>query len=178
MKEIWKEIPGYKTRYEASNFGRIRSIRRKMIMNQRFGRNGYLWIRLSIGSKRYYHDVHRLVALTFISNPKRLRYISHEDNDKHNNNVSNLKWCTHQYNMQKAVKDGLHGFKIPFEGKFGYDHNRSKEVIHMDFNGKEIARYGSAAEGSRKLGLSESTIVTAIGNNNGRSRKGIFKYSA
>lgn len=178
MKEIWKEIPGYKTRYEASNFGKIRSIRRKTIMNQRFGRNGYLWIRLSIGSKRYYHDVHRLIALTFLPNPKGLRSVSHEDNDKHNNNASNLKWCTHQYNMQKAVKDGIHRSGKPYKNKYGYDHNRSKEVIHMDFNGIEIVRYGSAAEASRKLGLHETTVVQAIRINNGRSRLGIFKYAS
>jgi hypothetical protein len=44
--------------------------------------------------------VHRLVALTFIENPNNLPEVNHKDCDKFNNNVYNLEWCTHQYNME------------------------------------------------------------------------------
>lgn len=42
--------------------------------------------------------MHRLVAKAFIPNPNKLEYINHKDEDKMNNNVSNLEWCTAKYN--------------------------------------------------------------------------------
>lgn len=66
-----------------------------------------------IGSKSKYfaikafgkqHAVHRLVAMKYIPNPNDLPQVNHKDEDKTNNHVSNLEWCTHQYN--KEYSDG------------------------------------------------------------------------
>lgn len=65
--------------------------------------NGYL--RATIFGKDYY--VHRLVALCFIENPNNYNEISHEDNNKENNNVSNLKWCSRKYNCKKVFDDNI-----------------------------------------------------------------------
>lgn len=43
--------------------------------------------------------VHRLVAMTFISNPRDLPFINHKDEIRTNNCVSNLEWCTQSYNV-------------------------------------------------------------------------------
>ena len=42
--------------------------------------------------------MHRLVADAFIPNPNGLKYVNHKDENKMNNNVSNLEWCTAKYN--------------------------------------------------------------------------------
>jgi len=65
--------------------------------------NGYL--RATINGKDKY--IHRLVAMTFIDNPNNYNEISHEDNNKENNNVENLKWCDRQYNNKKMFIDGI-----------------------------------------------------------------------
>jgi hypothetical protein len=52
--------------------------------------------------------VHRLIAIAFIPNPDNLPEINHIDGDPLNNNISNLEWCTHQYNMQHAWNTDLH----------------------------------------------------------------------
>ena len=56
--------------------------------------NGYFVVTLN--NKSY--KIHRLVALTFIPNPYGYPQINHKDEDKSNNSVSNLEWCSSQYN--------------------------------------------------------------------------------
>ena len=65
--------------------------------------NGYL--RATIFGKDQY--IHRLVGYCFIDNPNNYNEISHEDNDKTNNNINNLKWCTRSYNNKKMFTDGI-----------------------------------------------------------------------
>ena len=80
-QEIWKDIPGYEGIYQASNFGRIRSLDRvvlnRNIQNHVKGRvrvaspdqDGYLGLTLSKNGIHKSFHVHRLVAITFIPNP-------------------------------------------------------------------------------------------------------------
>lgn len=65
--------------------------------------NGY--IRATLFERDYY--VHRLVAFCFIENPHGYKEISHEGNNKKNNCVENLKWCTREYNNKKMFIDGI-----------------------------------------------------------------------
>lgn len=102
-EEIWKVIPGYDEKYLISNFGNVCSIQhgKKRILKpmRNAGKcNGYLTVTLynnSIGKKV---KIHRLVAEAFLPNPNNLPIINHKDEDKTNNNVDNLEWCTKLYN--------------------------------------------------------------------------------
>ena len=104
---MWRAIPSYEGLYEVSTDGRIRSVDRISPHGHRLkGKElkqishsaGYLTVFLSKDGKPLPHLVHRLVAETFIDNPDGLGFINHKDEDKHNNNVDNLEWCTKQYN--------------------------------------------------------------------------------
>ena len=61
--------------------------------------NGYLRVTLSKNGKNKHYRVHRLVAQAFIPNPDNKPQINHKDNDRKNNNVENLEWCTAIYNL-------------------------------------------------------------------------------
>ena len=50
------------------------------------------------GSAQKLHSVHRLIAETFIPNPDNLPEVNHINEDKLDNRVDNLEWCTRQYN--------------------------------------------------------------------------------
>ena len=71
-KEIWKPILGYTGLYEISNFGRIKSFKKKthttkiIFMKFKIGR-GYWRLTLCKNGKERNFTVHRLVAKTFIS---------------------------------------------------------------------------------------------------------------
>lgn len=60
----------------------------------------YHGVSLSDGEGVRSHRVHRLVAETFIPNPFNHNSVNHKDKNKNNNHVSNLEWCTSQYNKE------------------------------------------------------------------------------
>ena len=110
--EIWKDIEGYEGLYQVSNLGRVKSLDRVVegkssstrlhrgkILSPGIGSTGYYMVVLYKDGGGCSYTVHRLVSNTFIPNPHNHPYINHKDENKLNNNVDNLEWCTHQYNM-------------------------------------------------------------------------------
>ena len=103
MKEIWKDIEGYEGRYQVSNFGNVKSLNYKhtgeeKIMQSCKDKIGYLHIKLFMNGKPKMYKVHRLVAQAFIPNPNNYPQVNHKDENKTNNHVSNLEFCTPKYN--------------------------------------------------------------------------------
>ena len=104
MEEIWKPI-GYEG-YEVSNLGRVKSYKydkiNGKIMKPYKNTKGYLQIDLQLDGRkrenRVHLAVHRLVAIAFIPNPDNLPQVNYKDEDKTNNCVDNLEWCTNDYN--------------------------------------------------------------------------------
>ncbi|WP_449460488.1 NUMOD4 domain-containing protein [Streptococcus suis] len=109
MIEIWKDIPTYEGHYQASNHGRIRSIKSTpRILVEDLQPNGYKRVYLWKNGKKKNKLVHRLVALTFISNCENYTDVNHIDEDKTNNVVTNLQWCSRFYNMNYgSVKERI-----------------------------------------------------------------------
>ena len=114
MKEVWKDVIGFEEAYQVSNFGRIKRKKRtdsnnrthkERIMSPSIYSNGYLNVELRMNNKKRRTSVHRLVAEAFIDNPLNLPQINHKDENKANNHVSNIEWCTAQYNIR--YKDGV-----------------------------------------------------------------------
>lgn len=101
MKIIeWKPIKDFGTynTYFISNEGEIRN-QKGITLKQTLDKYGYPRIMLrDKNGKRKYIYVHRLVAVAFIENPNNYECINHKDENPKNNKVSNLEWCTKQYN--------------------------------------------------------------------------------
>ena len=52
--------------------------------------------------------VHRLVAEAFIPNPNNYSEVNHKDENKENNHLNNLEWCSRKYNMNYGtIKDRM-----------------------------------------------------------------------
>lgn len=115
--EIWKSIKGYENVYEISSLGRVRSSEKETIRNN--GRklktnarilkthkdhNGYVRIVIFFRGSRKTHKVHRLVAEAFLDNPESKLAINHKNNDRSDNRLENLEWCTQKENMEFCKK--------------------------------------------------------------------------
>ena len=96
MKEIWKDIEGYEGRYKVSNKGRVYDNKLDKFIG--YESLGYMCVALCKDKKQKKCRVHRLVAQAFIPNPDNLPGINHKDENKTNNCVENLEWCTVKYN--------------------------------------------------------------------------------
>lgn len=152
---MWKEIPGFEGLYEASTDGQIRSVDRisphghhlrGKVLKQRNHTQGYLSVSLSKDGVVHEVLVHRAIAIIFIPNPESHGFVNHKDEDKRNNAVENLEWCTKQYNN---TYNGKMEKQLPYT---------QKPVIQVDLEGNEIARFDSAAHAARVLGFDKSGI--------------------
>ena len=121
-EEIWLPCPDFEKKYLISNKGRILSIGtyntcKKGIIKQhkKKGRNGYMQVQLFDSGHYKTIEVHTLVAKAFIPNHDKLPIVNHKDENKTNNCVENLEWCTVKYNCRYSnskeidiyTKDGL-----------------------------------------------------------------------
>lgn len=66
---------------------------------------GYLIVALSINGKYTSKAIHRLLAEAFIPNPEGLSDVDHIDGNKRNNNLDNLRWCTHGSNIMYSYSN-------------------------------------------------------------------------
>ena len=113
-------------------------------------RYGYLEVYLRLpGSKKTY-KIHRLVAEAFIPNPDNLPQINHIDENKENNIVSNLEWCTAEYNLNY----GSHNKKISQALK--------RKVFQYSKDGILLAEFNSQTEAAKLTGSKQGGISDCI----------------
>ena len=72
-------------------------------MSDRPNNRGYVQNGLSTENGRKPFRRHRLVALAFIPNPENKLEVNHIDEDKLNNHLENLEWCTRSENMNHGT---------------------------------------------------------------------------
>lgn len=161
MNEIWKDITGYCGKYQVSTFGNVRSLnfnRTGRCKNLKFkvSKDGYFCVALyGCGEKQKWFFVHRLVAQEFIPNTNNLPFVNHIDEDKKNNNVENLEWCTPQYNVMygtardRAVEtmyeklQQKRGVEMTRPTRFYSD--RQEKLIAKALNGKQTSNSGATS---------------------------------
>jgi hypothetical protein len=113
MKEIWKDILNYEGLYQASTFGKIKSLKRNntngKILKPFLNSNGYLYITLSKNGKCKNFKIHKIIASTFIGEPTfDKKEIRHLNGNRFDNNSSNLKYGNRSEQMKDRIKHGTH----------------------------------------------------------------------
>lgn len=111
-QEIWKDIKNYEGLYKISNLGRVKSLpkyagrsyRKEKILKTYLDKNGYVKVILCKNNKTRFLSIHRLLAEAFIPNPNDYPQINHKDENKQNNSLNNLEWCTCKYNINYGTR--------------------------------------------------------------------------
>lgn len=199
--EIWKDIEGYEGLYQVSNEGRVKSCEREieyLVKSKYKGKrsfpsvliktwknsSGYIIADLWKNGKTVKYTIHRLVAEAFIPNPQNKPCIDHINAIKEDNRVENLRWTTHQENMNnpltkkklsdthknkkqdwlhteetyKKISKSLKGRKINDETKEKISKANSKLVYQYNLEGELVAVYKSSVEASIKTGFPQAQI--------------------
>jgi len=156
--EIWKDIEGFEGLYQVSNMGRVRSLDRKDARgNHRKGkmradecdRYGYRTVSLCRDGNAKHRLVHRLVAEAFIPNPDGLSEVNHLDEDKMNNAVSNLEWCSRPYN----INYGTHNERMA---------KANERPIYVVSGSGHHYYFGSIKKAAELLGLSRGAVSSCL----------------
>lgn len=143
----WKPVVGYEGLYEVSSIGtvRCRKTGHYRELRQKYNRfTGYYAVDLRKGGTCKTHTVHRLVATAFLPNPEGLPYVNHRDEDKTNNSVENLEWCTSQYNNLYS------------------SHKRRKRIKAYTVDGELLATFESESTAASMLGVAKSAVSQAV----------------
>lgn len=166
IEEEWKAIPDWDGYYEASTFGRIRSVDRVIVNSvgaKRFwpgiilkqNSNGrYLHVGLGRGGKLYTLLVHVLIATTFHEKSQEDFEVMHLNHNRLDNHYLNLKWGSHLQNMRDSTvyrnTKLLFGWQRP---KCKYDKSVYKKVYELHNGGKL-----NNEQIGRAIGVSSGTV--------------------
>ena len=105
MKEKWEPIINYEDFYKVSNTGKILSLRSNKELKQSKDNQGYLQVTLADEKSNKNFRIHRLVAMAFLQRQNNKNQVNHIDENKINNNASNLEWCNSSYNSNYGTRN-------------------------------------------------------------------------
>lgn len=172
-REVWKDIPGYEGYYQASTYGRVKSLERSIldkngksrIVNYRVlrasdgGAGGYFHVILYKDIRKT-HVVHGLVAITFLDKDyvKKGLCVNHKNSIRTDNRLSNLEIVTQSQNIYHSYKNGRK--KAPH----GSNHKNSKLTEKKVIKAREMYKSGvyTFEELSIPLSVSPHTLSRAI----------------
>lgn len=176
MQEIWKDIIGYDGVYQISNLGNVKSknVSKKCghyyseshILKQSPTPQGYCQVTLyDKNRKRKKYSVHKLVADAFIPNPNNYPCVNHKDENKTNNCVSNLEWCSYEYNNAYGT------------ARIRQIETTSRKIEQFTLEGHWIATYLSVSIASKIVGIATTSIKDCCNGKHPFAGGYIWKYT-
>lgn len=189
MKEKWEDIKGYEKLYQVSNLGNVKSVDRVIryssgqnrifkgqMIKQQKSKNGYLYVDLFNNGKKH-HFVHRVVAEVFIDNANNLPQVNHKDENKLNNCVDNLEWCTVINNLRygtRSARAAKHKNYSIISKKVAQ--KLGKHVAQVSCSGEIIKTFPSIRQASRETGYERKSISLCCNGTYQRAYGFIWKF--
>jgi hypothetical protein len=129
LKEIYVDIQGFIGLYKISNFGNVKSFRRKepIILSPFKDTNGYH--RVSLCGKDY--SVHRLVANAFLPKIENKDLVNHKDLVKTNNSIDNLEWCNNRENVLHYFNSDNPCVQVTKANTYSVKIYKNKKQVHL-----------------------------------------------
>lgn len=164
MIQEWKVIKDFPN-YEVSNLGQVRNIKTGRTLKPYVnlgGGKGYYKVRLTSApyqTKQFF--VHRLVAEAFIPKEKEeYTDVNHIDEDRLNNNVDNLQWCTRSYNTSYGTAQARHSAT--------YKKNKDKDIVKYDLGGNQLERFDTIVKAALSVEDGKAQSLSVVLNNDAK----------
>lgn len=151
--EIWKPVKGFEDYYQVSNLGRIKNSRK--ILKTYINNSGYECIDFTVNKVRTKHLVHRVVCMTFLPNENEHPEVNHKDEDKLNNSLENLEWCSRSHNKQHSIKTGTYDYLFTAKHTLGKKHrtNTTSKYHNVGYDKSRDRWIAVIIENKQKLGF-------------------------
>ena len=170
QNEMWKDIKGYEGKYQVSNKGRVRSLPRNTRTGFRDGvilapikdSFGYMVVNLS----RKLFKIHRLVAETFLDNPQNFKCVNHIDENKSNNCIDNLEWCTYAYNNNYGTRNK----------RISVNTKRKRKILQLDLDGNVVRVWESIMSASKYYGIGRTNICACCNSRQKTSAGYVWRF--
>ena len=159
--ETFVKIDGFE-KYEVSNLGKVRNIKSGIMLKPWITKDGYLRHCLYKHNKRKNLLLHRIIATAFIDNPDEKPQVNHIDENKLNNDLSNLEWCTARENL-------IHGTRTKRAAEKCF-----KKVIQLDLNDNVLNEFESIKQAEQETGALARNISSCC--NGKRKSAGGYKW--
>jgi hypothetical protein len=143
--EIWKDYTFNNKQILVSTYGRIKSNNR-LLKGCISSQLGYIIVSISNNKVRKNELVHRLVAKCFLDNPDNKEIVNHKDQNKENNHIDNLEWCTRSENA-------IHFYK-------GTGAKLCKKIQQLDKNKNVIKIFDSLADAAKSINIKNKSQIT------------------
>lgn len=131
----------------------FKEISKERLMKQTIDKDGYMTVSLCKNGKARHYRVHRLVAEAFLKNPNNFPFVNHKDENKANNNLDNLGWCSVLYNN--------HYGKGYCKERFA---KQMKSVIQLDLSHNIVCIFPSILEAANAIHGNRNTTSAHIKN--------------
>ena len=163
--EVWKDVRGLEGKYQVSSLGNVRSLNYKQmgfVKNLKPSLNpqtGYLAVNLrKHDGSGWTITIHRLVAETFIPNPKNLEQVGHKDDDRTNNRLENLYWTSRDENN---ARDNARRMKSTNAA-----HTARSHLFVKATKDGEVRYFKNARRAAQGLGCSHVLVIKVLRNEN------------
>lgn len=148
MENEFVDIVGF-SKYKINRLGQVLNIKKNKLISIFCDDKGYKKINLygDDGIRKTSLSIHRLLALTFIPNPNNYPCVDHIDRNPKNNSLSNLRWCTHQFNdrNKNQVYNQKGGMTIRNRrNKITYEFN-----YYIDYQTRKFKSFDNIEDGNK-----------------------------
>ena len=173
-KDFARPIEGFPYYYITRESKVISTIKHQGIdikyMTPKIENNGYVryYLRNRVTKKTSGKLAHRLVAIAFLPNPYKYKEVNHKDENKVNNHIENLEWCTRKYNINYGTGQKRKANKLT-NGK------QSKRVGQYDMDGNLISVWESAMECGRN-GFGQGNVTNCCNGKLNHYKGSKWKY--
>ena len=166
---MFRDIKRYKGKYQIDENGNVKSLnyrgntKTEHLLKPMKRGNGYLYVDLyDFNGKHHKESIHRLVAETFIENINNLPCVNHKDENKENNSINNLEWCTYKYNSNYGTNPHKQSIKAKNNPTWQIAVEKSKiKVNQYDLNGNYVKTWNSFADIANYFNLKNASNVVA-----------------